>query len=429
MANSERLKDRARTLLRDFKGASYAFGVDVLSETGKFASELGMTALGIANRNPWIIPVLDKVMDSLRKHGVTVVGEGVVRGSAPNSPREDVYRMAAGILQFEPDCIVAVGGGSTIDAVKAANVLASLGKWDLEIDSFFGTGLVTEAMTKYGAGLIPMVAVETAAGSAAHLTKYSNVTDLVAGQKKLIVDDAIIPDRAVFDYLITKSISVPTTLDGAFDGLGHCLEVFYGIPEDKYDLASEIAEVAIELIVANVEQVAKDPSDEGARIALGLATDLGGYAIMVGGTSGAHLTSFSLVDIASHGRAVTIMNPYYTVFFAPAIQRQLRVIGDIYKRYGFIDGDLSSISGRELGIAVAEGMINLNKKVGYPTTLAELPGFCEEHIERALSAAKNPQLEMKLKNMPVPLDSSTVENYMRPILQSAATGDLDLIVN
>jgi alcohol dehydrogenase class IV len=337
--------------------------------------------------------------------------------------------MAAGILQFEPDCIVAVGGGSTIDAVKAANVLASLGKWDLEIDSFFGTGLVTEAMTKYGAGLIPMVAVETAAGSAAHLTKYSNVTDLVAGQKKLIVDDAIIPDRAVFDYLITKSISVPTTLDGAFDGLGHCLEVFYGIPEDKYDLASEIAEVAIELIVANVEQVAKDPSDESARIALGLATDLGGYAIMVGGTSGAHLTSFSLVDIASHGRAVTIMNPYYTVFFAPAIQRQLRVIGDIYKRYGFIDGDLSSISGRELGIAVAEGMINLNKKVGYPTTLAELPGFCEEHIERALSAAKNPQLEMKLKNMPVPLDSSTVENYMRPILQSAATGDLDLIVN
>ena len=119
--------------------------------------------------------------------------------------------------------------------MKAANVLASLGEWDLEIDSFFGTGLVTEAMTKYGAGLIPMVAVETAAGSAAHLTKYSNVTDLVAGQKKLIVDDAIIPDRAVFDYLITKSISVPTTLDGAFDGLGHCLEVFYGIPEDKYD--------------------------------------------------------------------------------------------------------------------------------------------------------------------------------------------------
>ena len=100
MANSERLKDRARTLLRDFKGASYAFGVDVLSETGKFASELGKSSLVIANRNPWIMPVLDKVMDSLRKHGVTVVGEGVVRGSAPNSPREDVYRMAAGILQF-----------------------------------------------------------------------------------------------------------------------------------------------------------------------------------------------------------------------------------------------------------------------------------------------------------------------------------------
>ena len=118
----------------------------------------------IANKNPSIIPFLDKVMDSLRKHGVTVVGEGVARGSAPNSPREDVYRMAAGILQFEPECIVAVGGGSTIDAVKAPNVLACLGKWDLEIESFLSTRIVTEAMTKYVFGLITIVAVVTPAG-------------------------------------------------------------------------------------------------------------------------------------------------------------------------------------------------------------------------------------------------------------------------
>ncbi len=429
MTNLEQLKDRARILLMNFKGDRYAFGVNVIGETGKFASEFGKSALVVANSSAWLVPTLDSILDSLRLHGVKLAGNSVVQGAAPNAPREDVYRITTGILQSKPDCLVAVGGGSTIDAVKAANVLASLGKWEPEIDSYFGTGLVTEALEKHRVSLLPMIAVETAAGSGAHLTKYSNITDPVAGQKKLIVDDAIVPERAVFDYLVTKSMPRPTTLDGAFDGLGHCLEVFYGIPEANYDLASEIAEVGIELIVANVERVASHPSDESTRVALGLATDIGGYAIMVGGTNGAHLTSFSLVDIASHGRAVAIMNPYYTVFFAPAIQRQLRSVGDIYKRYGFIDCDLTALSGRELGIAVAKGMINLSRKVGFPTTLAELPGFSDEHIERAISAAKNPQLEMKLKNMPVPLDASMVEEYMRPILSAAATGDFGLIRN
>ncbi len=61
-----------------------------------------------------------------------------------------------------------------------------------------------------------------------------------------------------------------------------------------------------------------------AREALCLATDLGGYAIMLGGTNGGHLTSFSLVDILTHGRACALMNPYYTVFFAPAVEGPLQ---------------------------------------------------------------------------------------------------------
>jgi len=150
---------------------------------------------------------------------------------------------------------------------------------------------------------------------------------------------------------------------------------------------------------------------------------------MVGGTNGAHLTSFSLVDIASHGRACAVMNPYYTVFFAPAVETQLRIVGSIYKRYGYINTDIHGLSGRDLGIAVAEGMVNLSMKVGFPTTLAEIPGFTDEHIERAMSAARNPQLEMKLKNMPVPLDASLVEKYMRPILLAAKAGDFGVIRN
>lgn len=429
MSQMENLKARARELLRGFKGDGYAFGLGVLDKVGEFASGFGNSALVVANRGDWFRHVVDAVLESLSKRGVRLAGDRIVPDAAPNAPREDVYRITTYVLQFRPDCLIAVGGGSTIDAVKAANVLASLGEYEPEIDPYFGTGQVSAVLAKTGKKLLPMVAVQSAASSGAHLTKYSNVTDPVAGQKKLIVDEAIVPSRAVFDYAVTKSMPKGMTLDGAFDGIAHCLEVFFGMGPQMYDLAREIAEVGIELAVANMERVIEDPKSDEVREALGLATDLGGYAIMVGGTNGAHLTSFSLVDIASHGRACAVMNPYYTVFFAPAVERQLRVVGDIYKRYGYITADLDRLSGRELGVAIAEGMVNLSKRVGFPTTLSEIPGFTDEHIERAMTAAKDPQLDMKLKNMPVPLSASLVEEYMRPILLAAKTGDFSLIKN
>ena len=51
------------------------------------------------------------------------------------------------------------------------------------------------------------------------------------------------------------------------------------------------------------------------------------------------------------------------------------------------------------------------------------------HIERALTAAKNPQLKMKLENMPVPLTADMVDEYMGPVLEAAKTGELDVIKN
>jgi len=90
---------------------------------------------------------------------------------------------------------------------------------------------------------------------------------------------------------------------------------------------------------------------------------------------------------------------------------------------------MDSLSGRELGMAVAEAMIALSKRIGFPTTLGEVKGFTDGHIERALTAAKDPQLKMKLQNMPVPLTAEMVDEYMGPILEAAKDGDLSRIKN
>jgi alcohol dehydrogenase len=372
------------------------------------------------------------VVDALKDAGVSLAGGAVVPGAGPNAPRADVYRIETYILHHRPDVIVAVGGGSTIDACKAANFLAALGgRVTPELDRWFGTGIVSEALAATGVPLLPLAAVETSASSGAHLTKYSNITDPVTGQKKLVVDNALVPPCAVFDYDVTATMPVPVTIDGVLDAIAHCFEVFSGLPagapRETYDLAAALTETAVELTVRYAPAVIRDPGDMEAREALGLSTDLGGYAIMVGGTHGPHMTSFSLVDLTGHGTACGIMNPYYLVFFAPVIEKQLRLAGGIFKKYGYTGGDLDRLSGRDLGIAVARGMAAFGRAIHAPTTLGELPGWNDSYVEKILAAAKDPQLDMKLKNMPVPLSAARVDEYLGPIVRAAVDGDFSRI--
>jgi alcohol dehydrogenase len=356
----------------------------------------------------------------------------MVSGAKPQAPRADVYRIETYILHHKPDVIIAAGGGSTIDACKAAGFLAALGgDVSPEIDHWFGTGIVSEALKSTGKKLYPLIAVQTSASSGAHLTKYSNITDPAAGQKKLVVDDAIVPECAVFDYDVTASMPIPVTIDGALDSIAHCFEVFSGLPasapKEKYDLAAALTETAVELTVQYAPRVIKNPKDMEAREAIGMSTDLGGYAIMVGGTHGPHMTSFSLVDLTGHGTACGLMNPYYAVFFAPAIEKQLRLVGRVFKKYGYLGEDLDNLSGRDLGIAVAKGMTAFGKAIGAPVTLRELPRWNDGYVEKILEAAKDPQLDMKLKNMPLPLSAAKVDEYLGPIIRAAASGDFSLI--
>lgn len=416
------LKQKARELIHEFKGKDYIYGLGCLERIGELTHPLGKKVLLVTNIQSRSPEIFQKVLDSLKSSGLEI--EGPSPSARPNSPKEDVDSIKEDILCTNPECVVVVSGGSGIDAAKAAVVRAILGG---DIEDYFGIGKVTEELKKSGIKLLPLVAVQTASSSAAHLTKYSNITDMETNQKKLIVDEAIVPSRALFDYSLTQTMSDSFTADGAFDGLAHCLEVYYGASPDSSEKIQEIALTGIELILSSLQNAFADPSDMEAREAIGLATDLGGYAIMLGGTNGAHLTSFSLVDILSHGRACALLNPYYTVFFSPSISRQLQKLSPLLVKHGLMDKASSNLEAQDLGLAVAQAFIKLSQSVGFPTKLEEIKGMSRVHIEKALRAAKSPELEMKLKNMPIPLTFSMVEEYMGPVLEAALTGNFSLI--
>ena len=417
--------DKARALLTEFKGDAYLFGTHVLPNVGPKVASAGKRAALVRETFEGSDDFVRMIRDSLRRSDIELVAE--ITGARPNCPREDLFRITDELKDAAPEVIMSFGGGSTIDAAKAAEVLRTLGG---RIDDYFGMGLVTQVMKDSGKPLSPHVAIQTAASSAAHLTKYSNITDVSTGQKKLIVDEAVVPAYPVFDYEVTYHAPESLTLDGALDGVAHSLEVLYGaVGQPLYNKIEEVAGTCIALTVQYLPRVVENPKDETSREALCLATDLGGYAIMIGGTNGGHLTSFSLVDILTHGRACALMNPYYTVFFAPAIQKPLRLIGGIYRDAGLLKADPNNLQGRALGIAVAEAMFALARRIGFPTRLRDVDGFSQEHINRALTAAKNPQLKMKLQNMPVPLTAAMVDEYMGPVLEAARDGNLEIIKN
>jgi len=320
----------ARTLLKGWKGDAYVFGLGVLDRVGALAKALGPTALLACSSSNWARGPLETITGSLRDAGVSYT---MVPGARPNCPREDLYRMALNAAAHGPHSIIAFGGGSTIDCAKAASVLATyrpaevsraLGVgWDeaCTIEPYFGTDMVTKVRDAASRPPLPVIAVQTASSSAAHLTKYSNITDPAIGQKKLIVDEAIVPRYAVFDHGVTLGAPDSLTVDGGLDGIAHLWEVFMGATgRSFYDAIERVAYAGVELIVKNLTRALEEREDVEARTALGLGTDLGGYAIMIGGTNGPHLGSFSLVDVLSHGRACAILSPYYTVFFARDIQ-------------------------------------------------------------------------------------------------------------
>ena len=125
----------------------------------------------------WVEQLVKEIEANLKKKDIKNLN--VIPGARANAPHEDVYRIANQIGKKKSESIIGVGGGSTIDAVKCASVLATFESDDVE--KYFGMGLVTDTAKSEGKMVPTIIAVQTAASSAAHLTKNSNITDPVTG--------------------------------------------------------------------------------------------------------------------------------------------------------------------------------------------------------------------------------------------------------
>ncbi len=229
----------------------------------------------------------------------------------PAEPDTDCVRAIVETMKREkPDAVLAVGGGSVIDAAKAAYLSWQTGA---DIDELFGANV---ASTRFaGMELRRIAAIPTTAGTGSEVTPYSNIIDSKTGVKKLIADPVIIPEIAAVIPELTQTAPEKLTRETGFDALVHAVESFLNFKAMKVAPGAEAWSLeAIRLIVSALPETLTAPTSE-TRACLSAAATLAGMAIRTAPTSLPHLLSYSFCGKASHGSAVAALLPHFWRYY------------------------------------------------------------------------------------------------------------------
>jgi alcohol dehydrogenase class IV len=297
------------------------------------------------------------------------------------------------------DCMLAVGGGSAIDVAKCIK-LAVLAK---EGNDAIIPPLVSQRLPIDGAK-IPFIAVPTTAGTGSESTH--NAVMYYEGAKQTVTNDGVLPDYAVLEPSVLKTLPLYQKKCTMMDGLCQGIESWWSVnsTEESYEYSRK----AIELIMANWRKYIFENDNEAAAQIM-LAANYGGRAINITQTTAAHAFSYKITSLYKlpHGHAVAVCLPEIWEYMLGHMDKCIDSRGQDY--LGSIFNQISHSMGcdnPENAIALfREVMVDMEMK--NPTA-----GNREEEID-VLSHSVNP---VRLKNNPVRLDDATIRRLYESIV-------------
>jgi acetaldehyde dehydrogenase/alcohol dehydrogenase len=253
---------------------------------------------------------VDKILAQLRNR-LDYVHSEVFADVEPDPSFDTIKRGVAAMNAFKPDVIIALGGGSPIDAAKGMWLFYEQPDADVEglKLKFMDIRKRTYKFPKLGVKA-KMVAIPTTSGTGSEVTSFAVITDKTKNVKYPLADYELTPDVAIIDPDLVMTLPKKTTADTGMDVLTHALEAYVSVMASDY--TDGLSEKAIEIVFNYLEQAYKDESNKTAREKMHNASCIAGMAFTNAFLGVNHSMAHKLGGEfhIPHGRANAILLPY-----------------------------------------------------------------------------------------------------------------------
>ncbi len=244
--------------------------------------------------DPFVVQskMIDLITEPLARGGISY---DIFQDVVPDAPVDKIAEGVKKFLSYQPEAIVAVGGGSAIDSSKAIREFA------LKINNY---------------GHVGLIAIPTTSGTGSEVTSFAVVNDTEAKVKYPLVSDALTADEAILDAELVKSVPPAITADTGMDVFTHALESYVSVDHNEFSAA--LAEKSIEICGVFLLRAYLDGNDMHARQKMHVASCLAGLSFNTAGLGITHSMAHQLGAVfhIPHGRANAMLLPHVVEFNA-----------------------------------------------------------------------------------------------------------------
>lgn len=272
-----------------------------LSRLGELAKAWGRKALVVSDSGIVAAGHTPRGIESLSSAGLEVA---LFDGAKENPTTHNVEEGLQVARSFQPDLIVGLGGGSSMDCAKGINFLYSCGG---SMKDYWGVGKAT-------ADLLPMIAVPTTAGTGSEMQSFALISDAETHVKMACGDPRATCKVAILDPELTLTQPEYVTALTGIDAISHALETY--VTSKRNPISTCFSRESWKLLASNFRSVLNDPANLEARGAMQLGAALAGLAIenSMLGASHALANPLTAEYDTPHGQAVGMMLPHVIRF-------------------------------------------------------------------------------------------------------------------
>jgi alcohol dehydrogenase class IV len=308
--------------------------------------------------------VVARLLAPLQEGGIeTAVFDGV-------QPDPTVQNVRDGLALYRSsgaEAVVAIGGGSPLDAGKAISILTTNPE---PLADYMGYHKIPKA----GA---PLLAIPTTAGTGSEVTKVAVITDTERDVKMMILDQHLLPVVALVDYELTLSMPAPLTAHVGVDTLTHGIEAF--VSRKASEMTDPIALSCIRLAATHLVKAWEEPGNLAAREGMMLSATQGGMAFANSSVCLVHGMSrpLGLLFHIPHGLSNAMLLPAVTRFSLAGAEARYATVA---RTMGLCAANASDASA---AASLVEGLEKLNARLEVPR-IRDFKGATLEVFEAAL---------------------------------------------